>query len=101
MKLGIVIGQVVSTLRHPALEGRKLMVVQPVGPDFQPEGEPLVALDTVNAGVGETVLVVEEGRAARLVLNIQRAPVRTLILGIVDEVEMDGISRRPPHFGPS
>jgi ethanolamine utilization protein EutN len=100
MKMGIVIGQVVSTLRHPALAGKKLMLIQPVDPKFRPVGDPVVALDTMNAGIGETVLVVEEGRAARQVLNVRRAPVRTLILGIVDEVEMNNISRRPPGAEP-
>ena len=96
MKLGIVIGQVISTIRHPALKGRKLMMVQPVDPQLEPTEQPIVAVDMVNAGVGEMVLVAEEGKAARLVLGVERAPVRTLLLGIVDHVEAGGVKRQAP-----
>lgn len=87
MQLGRVIDQVVSTIHHPSLEGRRLLLVKPVGIDrtCPLPGAPLVALDIVGARVGQLVLTCEEGKAAQQVLGTDRAPVRTLILGIVDE----------------
>ncbi|MBI2299254.1 MAG: EutN/CcmL family microcompartment protein [Armatimonadetes bacterium] len=87
MQLGRVIDQVVATIQHPALEGRRLLLVKLVGLDRQSlqKRAPLVAFDPVGAGVGQLVLLCEEGKAAQLILGDKRAPVRTLILGIVDE----------------
>ncbi len=87
MQLGRVVDQVISTIHHPALDGQRLLLVKLVGPDRQilPKRAPLVAVDTVSAGVGQLVLTCEEGKAAKLVLANDSPPVRTLILGIVDE----------------
>ena len=87
MQLGRVVDQVVSTVHHPALDGQRLLLVKLVGPDREiiAKRAPLVAVDTVGAGVGQLVLTCEEGKAAKLVLQNAAPPVRTLILGIVDE----------------
>ena len=86
MILARVIGNVVSSVRHPILEGQKILVVQPVDPKGKPRGLCHLALDAAQAGTGDTVLVLEEGNSSRLILNDSMAPVRTMIVGIVDEV---------------
>ncbi len=86
MILARVIGNVVSSVRHPILEGQKILVVQPVDPKGKPQGICHLALDAAQAGEGDTVLVLEEGNSSRLILDNSMAPVRTMIVGIVDEV---------------
>lgn len=87
MQLGRVIDQVIATIQHPAMAGRRLLVVKLVGTDRQTylKRAPLVALDPLGARVGQLVLTCEEGKAAALILDSKSAPVRTLVLGIVDE----------------
>lgn len=87
MLLGKVIGTVVSTLKHPVLKGYKLLIVQPVGPDGTAAGGTEVALDTVQAGVGETVLLLSEGNSARMIIGDSMGPVRAVVVGVVDAVE--------------
>ena len=89
MLLARVVGTVVSTDKHAAFEGAKLLLVQPVGPDDRPSGTTLLAVDSVGAGVHEKVLVVMEGRAAGEALGRKGAPVDAAIIGIVDAVEIE------------
>ena len=86
MILARVLGSVVSTLKHPAYETAKLMVVQPVQPNGDDDGDTLLAIDTAGAGAGETVLVLRQGVAAAQVLGVDRPPIRSVIVGIVDQV---------------
>ena len=86
MRLGRVIGNVVSTVKHQILIGQKLLLVQPIEPSGQDRGKSLLAIDVVQAGPGDTVLVLEEGNSSRLILGDSMAPVRTVIVGIVDQV---------------
>ncbi|MFW6137604.1 MAG: EutN/CcmL family microcompartment protein [Spirochaetota bacterium] len=86
MVLGRIIGSVVSTMKLEVYQGYKLLVVQPVYPDGAPHGKTLIALDTVQAGVGDTVVVIDEGNSARLIVGDPMAPVRCVIAGIVDQV---------------
>ena len=88
MQLGRVVGTVVSTHKHRKFEGAKLLLVQPVTPDDQPRGVPLLAVDSVGAGVHERVLLVIEGRAAGEALGRKGAPVDAAIIGIVDVVDV-------------
>ncbi len=92
MILADVIGTVVSpSVQVPALDGRKLLVVRPVQPEGAPVGpKPRIAIDTIGAGVGDRVLVIDEGNAGRQILSAPNAPVKTLIIGFVDEVELGG-----------
>ena len=92
MILARIIGTVVSTRKDPRLEGRKLLVVQTVSPEGHDEGGYLVAVDTVDAGYRETVLVVS-GSSARLAEGCKDRPVDAAIIGIVDTVALD--SARP------
>lgn len=86
MKLARVVGNVVSTVNSPALDDRTLLLCDLLDPAGQPTGGYLIAVDAVGAGAGETVLLLDEGNSARQVLQAPGAPIRTLIVGIVDEV---------------
>lgn len=86
MQVGRVRGTLVSTLRHPALAGRKQLLVEPCDPEGRPSGRVTMALDVVDAGVGDWVLILDEGSSASQVLLNPRGPVRTLVVGVVDAV---------------
>ncbi len=88
MFLAKVLGSVVSTVKHPAYRGTKLMVVQPVRPSGEADGASMLAVDTVGAGAGETVLVLREGRSAGEILNLREPPIRSVIVGTVDRIDM-------------
>lgn len=88
MILGKVVGTVVATRKDERLSGSKLLLVQPVQPDGSPRGDPLVAVDTVDAGAGERVLVVG-GSSARMAEGMTDRPVDAAIVGIVDTVDLD------------
>ncbi|MBI4955702.1 MAG: hypothetical protein HY908_27025 [Myxococcales bacterium] len=89
MMLGRVTGTVVSTVQHPFYAGRKQLMVRAVTPDGAFDGDKyVVAVDLVGAGVGETVLVEDEGNSARQLLGSANGPVRSVIVGIVDEVSV-------------
>jgi microcompartment protein CcmK/EutM len=88
MRLGYVLGEVVATVKIPSLERHKLLYVQLVDEKDRPKGQPVIALDKVDAGVGEKVLVVDEGNAASQILGEKQAPVRTLVVGVVDHVDL-------------
>ena len=87
MILGRVCGTVVSTVQHPFYQGKKQLIVRAVTPDGAFDGDRyVVAVDLVGAGVGETVIVEDEGNSARQLLGAKDGPVRSVIVGIVDEV---------------
>ena len=86
MKIGRVAGTVVSTVHHPVVEGRRLLLVDLLDFGGEPTGGYVLAMDVVDAGAGETVLVLDEGTGARQVLDEPDAPIRAVIVGIVDEV---------------
>ena len=86
MKLARVVGTVVSTINSPAFDSRTLLLCDLLDPAGTPSGGYMIAVDSVGAGAGETVLLLDEGNSARLVLNAPGAPIRTVVVGIVDEV---------------
>jgi ethanolamine utilization protein EutN len=88
MYIGQVAGTVVATIKDEAFRGRKLLLVDRLGLDNLPSGEYDICVDTVQAGVGDRVLVLDEGNGARQVLRLAEAPIRAVIVGIVDEVEL-------------
>ena len=90
MQIARVVGTVVSTQKHGKLDAAKLLLVQPLNLDETPRGHALLAIDGVGAGVREKVLIVLEGRAAGELLGRKAAPVDAAIVGIVDQVELDG-----------
>lgn len=86
MIYGRVIGNVVSTVKHPTYLGHKLMIVQPLDEHGQDDGDSFLAVDDVQAGPGDRVLVLGEGNGIRQILGGKQLPIRRLIVGIVDEV---------------
>jgi microcompartment protein CcmK/EutM len=86
MVLARVTGTVVSTMKLKVLEGYKILIVQPLNDRLNPAGRSLLAIDTVQAGTGDTVLVLDEGNSARMILGDPAAPVRTVVVGVVDAV---------------
>lgn len=89
MIVGEVTGTVVATQKHYKLEGRKLLLVQPLGLDMKPRGAPLLAVDSVDAGEGDRVLVVLEGRSASMASGRNESPLDAAIVGVIDHVDVD------------
>jgi microcompartment protein CcmK/EutM len=90
MLLARVIGDVVSTIKEPCFEGKKILWVQPLGLDGGPRGDPLITLDAVGAGAGERVLVLQEGGGAQMVTGCATpSPIGSAIVAIVDEISLD------------
>ncbi len=88
MLIGVVKGTIHSTINHPFYDGHKLLIVARVGLDGEAQDAYLIAVDTVGAGVGETVLLIDEGGSARQVVAHPDAPLRSVIVGIVDAVDV-------------
>jgi len=90
VKIGRVAGTVVATICSPVFEGRKLLFVDLLDLDGNETGRDVIAVDAVGAGAGETVLILDEGNGARQVLEAPNAPVRAVVVGVIDEIEMNG-----------
>jgi len=88
MFLARVIGEVVAAVKHDHLGGRKLLLVQPVTPADVAMGKSAIAVDAVDSGPGDLVLVADEGNMAAQVLQCARGPIRTVIVGVVDRVDV-------------
>lgn len=88
MIIGKVAGEIYSTINHDFYNHRKLLVVDKLTPSISPSGDYLIAVDSVDAGVGEIVLVVDEGNSARQVVDDPTAPIRSIIIGIIDEIQV-------------
>lgn len=86
MFTGRVIGSIDSTIHHPWYGSKKKLIVEKTGADGKPSDGYVIAVDTVGAGVGEAVLVLDEGNGARQVVASGDAPVRSVIVGIIDAV---------------
>ena len=80
-----VIGSITATVKHSSMQGAKMLLVQPQLVEGQADGDPIIAVDGVGAGMGETVLITSEGRHRRKILQTDATPVRWTIIGIVDE----------------
>ena len=102
MKLGRVVGTVVSTINAPAFDDRTLLVCDLLDPEGRPAGGYLIAVDSVGAGAGEMVLILDEGNSARQVLGLPGAPIRTVVVGVVDVVTAEAPVRAAgrPAEGP-
>ncbi len=88
MILGRVIGDVVSNAKHPHTDARKMQLVQPLTADGRDRGQPVIALDSVSAAEGDVVLMLDEGNGAAQVLRRDRGGVRSVIVGVVDRVDL-------------
>jgi ethanolamine utilization protein EutN len=85
MQLAEVLGHAVATVKHPSLVGWRLLVVQPLTQDRQPDGEPLLAIDALGAWPGSEVIVSNDGAGARELVGNKNSPVRWMIVGIKDD----------------
>jgi ethanolamine utilization protein EutN len=88
MIIARVLGEVVATRKHHSHDGRKILLVQPLALDDSAKGEPVLALDAVDAGVGDRVLVVQEGYSAMTSVGRPNSPIDMSVIGVVDEVEL-------------
>ncbi|GIW21979.1 MAG: ethanolamine utilization protein EutN [Candidatus Sericytochromatia bacterium] len=89
MQIAKVVGNIVSTVKHESYKNYKLMIVQPLTPDLKPKGNITIAIDNVQAGEGDLVLLLSEGNSARQILNKQEIPIRALIVGIIDKINCE------------
>ena len=90
MILAKVTGNVVSTIKAIGYESRKILIVQPISPDGKSAGRSFLAIDAVQAGAGDTVLIMEEGGSARLILDEPGTfTIKAVVAGIVDEIQYD------------
>ncbi|MBU1218432.1 EutN/CcmL family microcompartment protein [Myxococcota bacterium] len=90
MKIARVIGTVVNTIKLDCLNGYKLLWVEPLDETGKRSEPAILAVDTVQAGIGNIVLLCQEGKSSRLVMNSKDAPVEAVILGIIDSIEIPG-----------
>ena len=92
MQLGRVVGHAVSTVKHASFQGWRLLVVQVLTPDGKPDGEPLLAIDSLGAGAGEIVIVCNDGSEARRMVGIRNSPARWFVMG--------SLTKKSPEFNP-
>ncbi len=90
MFLAQVIGSVVSPVQHPSLDGRTLLLLRPVGPTGERCAKTRIAVDRSGAGVGDRVLAIDEGNSGRQLLGVPDAPIKTIVIGVVDSIELAG-----------
>jgi len=89
MFLGRVIGQIFATIQHPFYKGKKMLAVERTNEKGEASGGYVIAVDAVDAGVGQVVLINDEGNGARQVFSDSNAPVRSVIVGIVDQIDLE------------
>ena len=87
MQLGTVIGHATSTIKHPSLDGWRMVVVQPLNVNREPEADPVIAVDKLGSAPGTLVILNSDGKAARELVGDEKSPVRWFVIGIVDEVQ--------------
>jgi len=90
MKIGRVVGTVVSTINSPVFDGRKLLLCDLLDSDGRATGGYTIAVDAIDAGAGEVVLILDEGNGARQIVQQDPAPIRAMVVGIVDEMVVEG-----------
>ncbi len=86
MQAAIVLGNATSTVKHPSLENLKLLICQPLQTDGKtPDGSPLIAVDLLGAGRGETVMLTSDGSTIRDAFGVENSPIRWSVLGLIDD----------------
>ena len=88
MLIGRVVGDVVATQKAPSHEGQKILMVEPLNLDGSARGDIILALDAVDAGVGDRVLVVTEGWSAMSAVEREHAPIDVAVVGVIDSVTL-------------
>ena len=84
MQQARVLGHAVSTIKHASMQGWRLLVVQAFGPDEKPDGEPLLAIDSLGAAINDRVIISNDGAGARQMVGVKNSPVRWFVMGIQD-----------------
>jgi ethanolamine utilization protein EutN len=88
MQNALVVGHATSTVKHASMQGWKLLIVQPLQVDGEtPDGEPLLAIDSLGAGMGMEVMITSDGKSTRELVKCNNTPIRWSVLGIVDETK--------------
>ena len=77
-------GHATSTIKHPSLEGQRLLVVQMLTPDEKPDGEPVLVIDHLGAGLGGTILATTDAVQIRDMVKARNSPIRWSVMGLVD-----------------
>jgi microcompartment protein CcmK/EutM len=88
MLIGRVIGEVVATHKHASHEGRKVLVVQPLNLDGSDRGDAVLALDAVDAGVGDRILLATDGWAASSATGRPQSPIDMAVIGFIDQIDV-------------
>ena len=84
MQLGEIVGHAVATVKHASLTGWRLLLVQLLTPDGKPDGKPLLAIDSLGAGLGDRVILSNDGAGARQLVGDKNSPARWFVMGIRD-----------------
>jgi microcompartment protein CcmK/EutM len=88
MTIGRVVGNVIATQKHESHEGKKILVVQPLDLEGKATGDVVIALDAVSAGIGDRVLLVQEGFSAMTSVGHKDSPIDAAVIGVIDMVEV-------------
>ena len=89
MVIGRVVGNVVASQKQASHEGKKILIVQPLDLEDKPMGDIFIALDAVDAGIGDRVLAVQEGFSAMTSVGHVESPIDAAVIGVIDLVEME------------
>jgi ethanolamine utilization protein EutN len=84
MQIGLVVGHATATVKHPTLNGCRLLIVQLLTPDNQPDGEPVLAIDQLGAGAGMPVILTTDAVQVREMVQSKNTPIRYSVLGLCD-----------------
>lgn len=90
MRLAIIKGHVTATVKHPTLEGWRMLIAQPVTPDGTSDGPPQIVIDTLGAAPGQKVVINSDGAEARRLVKAKHSPARWTVMGIVDASKKEG-----------
>lgn len=85
MQIGFVVGHATATIKHPSLNGWRLLIVQLLGATQQPDGDPVLAIDSLGAGPGMRVILTNDGRGVQELLGTRATPIRWMTMGLCDE----------------
>jgi microcompartment protein CcmK/EutM len=100
MFIAKVVGRIWATRKSPGLKNQTLFIVQPLdGVPPRSAGDPIMAVcDQIDAGPGDIVLVMDEGGSARSILSVENAPIRTIIVGVIDQIKIHDKVYRTDHM---
>lgn len=84
MQIAEVIGRATSTVKHPSMEGWRMLIAQPLGASGQDDGDPIIVIDDLGSGRGDKVIITSDGKHVREIMKTNNSPVRWAVLGIAD-----------------